>query len=306
MKWVPDETARSVLQKMGIKHSIKPVSIDSIDLVRSGQNCARSKAINGELVDNYAAAMGRGDAFPMIVLVPLGDKYVVAGGNHRLAAAVKHDEKEIDAIVCEKRDAHDFDILCKALNSRHGASTSLRERVLQAVDLITERNVPLRVACEFLNVSTEPVRNELAAQQVTQIGINCGVKTTWNNTCLNELSRVKLESVIEYVMEKTGTLKINQEQIRALRADLAKCKNEEEMLVSVDGWHEQVANAPRAIRRANRPNKARFLRAATELKGLAEECKNLKQLQVEPEECLAIIISIKESVSKICKLSEGG
>jgi len=156
LKWRFDSDAAKVIASMGLSHETEIITAASIDVTKSRHNHARAAgmALISNNVEDYHDAMERGDEFPSIVVARIDDgaKYVIAGGNHRHAAAVKLGVSEFDAIIV-RCTAMEFDLLCPKLNMYVGQMEGRDARVEAAADRVVRMGITHKLAAQEFRVS---------------------------------------------------------------------------------------------------------------------------------------------------------
>ena len=110
------------------------VASSEFDVRRSLINQARFEPLNDAVVENYTAAMKRGDKFPAIIASYVGKKLVVVDGNHRLAAYMACGEK-IPVYVIDA-SAETITLMTYEANTKHGLPTTEAERLQHAIWLM--------------------------------------------------------------------------------------------------------------------------------------------------------------------------
>jgi hypothetical protein len=117
------------------------VPFSDIDIEASEVNPARIvRRVDDERVQTYGLAMEEGCEFPAIVLLTLDPaassfKYLIATGVHRVEAAKLADISKFDAYVVVEPDQYRQEVLIRQLNTIEGHGVSIRDRILQIVQL---------------------------------------------------------------------------------------------------------------------------------------------------------------------------
>lgn len=87
------------LDSKGVKWEFHPtLDVDQFDADKSLHNQARFEPIDEKRVESYVEAMRRGDKFPPVLAHGRMGKLILAGGNHRLQAAIRA-RKPLDTYV---------------------------------------------------------------------------------------------------------------------------------------------------------------------------------------------------------------
>lgn len=109
-----------------------PEQIELTKISRDGGTQSRAW-LNNQTIDEYAAAMRRGEEFPPIKLIYTGEAYYLVDGFHRVEAAIKAKLERISAEV-EPGTLEDAQWLSYAANPTHGLprSTEDKRRAIRA------------------------------------------------------------------------------------------------------------------------------------------------------------------------------
>ena len=103
-QWTPDFPAEQLRSNLNVEWAYSTIGIGLIDQKDSLRNQARlGVSIQQDVVEEYATAMRNGAAFPALVGFQRSDgSFILAGGNHRLAAAKSANRMTVDLYVCEQ------------------------------------------------------------------------------------------------------------------------------------------------------------------------------------------------------------
>ena len=149
--WRRDKDAEFILAENGMGWEYVTIPFNLIDRQLSLLNNARMTALDHDEAELYAADMGRGDAFPALVLFPQPDgTYQIASGNHRAHAADRSGRKTIDAYIVPTNDITMRSLLTQTFNKRHGIRPPQGERINQALKWMADTGrAPSYVALRF-------------------------------------------------------------------------------------------------------------------------------------------------------------
>lgn len=125
------------LVELGVRYEKKRIRVDQINERESRKNQARPVAIEPETVDKYAVAMRAGDVFPYLLLMSIGEKYLILAGNHRHGAYKKTGVKDFGAFVVDRKTpAEIVDLLVLSTNAKNALPVDAEWRSKQAVQLL--------------------------------------------------------------------------------------------------------------------------------------------------------------------------
>lgn len=125
------------LAELGVKYERRKLRIDQINERESRKNQARPIAIEPETVDKYAVAMKAGDVFPYLLVLPIGDRFLILAGNHRHGAYKKAGIREFGAFVLDRKTpAEIIDLLVLSTNAKNALPVDAEWRSKQAVQLL--------------------------------------------------------------------------------------------------------------------------------------------------------------------------
>ena len=174
VKWELDRQAAAICSEFG-DWKQRIVTQGEIDEKASRHNSARQESFDSQLCDEYAAAMRDGATFPCIVCVQVdgAKELVIAGGNHRHAAARKLKDGEFLAIVMTLPRA-DFLLLAKRLNVVNGKREDVKARAEAAADLVLLHGRSITDAAKVMGVSHKITHNAIAKRALEESCIRMG------------------------------------------------------------------------------------------------------------------------------------
>jgi ParB-like chromosome segregation protein Spo0J len=174
MQWKTDDVAMEICSSIDSKARLTEVRVGQIDKSASRHNGARREPYHADLVAEYAAAMRRGDMFPCIVLAQIDNatKLVVAGGNHRFAAAQSLGCESVQAIVLKCTQA-EFRLLSKRLNTTNGLRETTEDRAEGAADLVIHANFKQADAAAAMGVAKATVQAVLTKRKIEELAADC-------------------------------------------------------------------------------------------------------------------------------------
>lgn len=227
VNWKMDEDAVKTIDRLGLTWEQTQVPAQAIDVMKSRLNHARVTAIIEQNVEDYREAMERGDIFPMIVAVRKGNgKYVIAGGNHRHAAALEIGVTEFECIVSECGD-REFELLCPALNMYVGQREDRTVRTRQAAEAVLRLGISITQAANDYQVTVKNMSNVVyelrAAIEVRKQGHNPGQMSAGH---LRAIYPIIGDAVLFPLMCELSKTKIGKEEIREAIKEMKALPNE--------------------------------------------------------------------------------
>jgi hypothetical protein len=165
--WVEDEVDKKTIADLGIDFEDITINVSEIDEKASAQNRARTVAKYPEHVEGIYLSMVEGSAIPKIVVRRVGNKYVIAGGNHRFAAAKKAGAKTLPVYCVEATDV-EFEQLCRVLNLNNGMRASDEENMKSAVDAVVRIGDNMLQVAKRYRVTYSRLQAAVKAHNVSQ------------------------------------------------------------------------------------------------------------------------------------------
>lgn len=307
INWKNDEDAISTIRKFGLTPERKTIAVSEIDAKKSRHNHARRTAIIDQNVDDYADAMAAGDVFPEIVVARIdGAKtLVIAGGNHRYAAAIKNDATELDAIFIEC-DARTFELLCPALNLYCGQREDRTTRVQQAADASMRMGISIKQAAEEYRVPLHSVTNAVAVKKVIVEASKMGQRADDLAPCyLRNLAPIMTDATLLPLALELCRTKINAEDVRVAIKKSRELPTEADR---IDAFRKSIADAKKITvsgRIPKQPVRASLMRSVTSIETAIGKGETLCALQVTKEEAVQIAAKLRMFAQKIASLWAG-
>lgn len=301
LEWETDENAMRTIRRTGLTWSPKTVSVTEIDVKTSRHNHARKQAIIEANVDDYADSMSQGDVFPKIVLARIdgSGKLLVAGGNHRLAAAIKIGVTEIDAMVVECEQAM-FSLLCPALNLYVGQREDRSVRVLQAADAVARLGISHKQAAKEYRVPVSSVSIAVGESRVIVSAAKLGIKADALPTSyLRVITPVESDAALLPLAIELAKTKLNCEEVRVVISEARKLPTEADRVAMLK---EKIQDAKRITlsgRIPTQPTRSKVMRCVTTLENTITTGMTLSNLQVTPKEAAEIAYKLKEMASSL-------
>ena len=281
-KWKMDDAAISVIESCGLSWSTDIIAADDIDVKRSRSNCSRVTRIDDDAVEGYKGDMEAGDVFPMIVVVKLGRKYVIAGGNHRHEAAVRAGITEFEVILVEA-DALMFTVLCQALNSVEGMRTSVAERSEQAAQCVINTGISGKQAAELYRVPIKRVQEEVRAFDTVQQAAEHGVTIPRNvsKTSIQRLhKRTSTKPVFAKMANLVAVVNPTLRELRELDRRVDACSSVDEQLDLIEKETKTKRPEGRKVV-VRRPRRDRLFSAIRQMEKVFDIATTAQTLQLE-------------------------
>ena len=153
-----------LLTEAGVEWRRQPVSVESINRELSLDNQVRKEALNSAVIDDYAAAMERGDIFPPVIVAERDGQRWLLGGNHRWSAALQADIETLDAYLVVNPSDGQSRRIAFGDNSTHGQPLTNKERIAHAEWLMEHESMSQKDAAAHVGISTNRLQRHLAVR----------------------------------------------------------------------------------------------------------------------------------------------
>ncbi len=278
-----DPATETWLTELGVTWRYEPaLALDRIDHARSLANQARLEAIDGDVVDRYAADMARGDTFPPLLAHQTSRraKLTLLGGNHRHAAHLKNKHTAAPVYIVECAPEVAMRLMYED-NRRHGLPPSDAERIAQAVHLI-DTGWSQAAAAECVGISVNKVQLSLTVVQADRRARSLGVDG-WAEipkTVKARLNSLRSDPVFAKACELTVRCGLGQTVVNDLVTRLKEARSDQAALDLLGA--ELEARGPSGAVKAKQTPRARMLSGLGHLAGLnpadvAGSCANADQ-----------------------------
>ena len=206
------------LDAIGAKWTFEPdLPLHRIDQAASLANQVRHLPLNEDVVEQYANDMRQGDAFPAVLVAPLGDQYALLGGNHRDAAHRKANDSTQPAYIIDADPTTLLRIRVED-NRNHGLPTTKAERLDHGVALvgsgITQRDAARIVGLPQPELSMHAGALNLAARLAGHAKADRVAKLARSKRY--ELSRINDDAVLAAAAELTVDAALPIDHVRAI------------------------------------------------------------------------------------------
>jgi len=305
--WVIDNAAAAELDGMGVTWEVRHIDHAQINVGESRQNGARRHRLDESAVADYRESMERGDTFPMIVVCKISGNagYVIAGGNHRHAAAVGMSSDSFPAMCCSV-SAVQFAILSRRLNRTNGKRETRADRIKQAAELVAVYGLTQQAAADAMDVPAGALGKEIRATEVRQeiaavTGNDC---SEVSNTTVLAMSPCKGDhNVLRQLaaLAKTGA---GSEEMASVVREARTLTTEAAKVAFVAGRIKERKRATVGGRDVSLHIASGFRRITTQLENIiarGESCN----MQMEEPELAAIAQRLKAAAETVSAMGTG-
>lgn len=300
--WVDDVAAEVVLNEIGIDCVSVEIQTRLIDRKASRENRARENPLDESRIEGIRSSAEKGVPIPKLVIRKLGEKFIIAGGNHRFAAL--GDVEKLPAHLIECTDA-EFEIACRLLNTVVGVGMGKEERIKNAIDAIDRLGLSRSQAskiygvskstlsnCYRLNhikrriVATQPAsaRNKIKQSHINILGDLC------NNDNV-------LGAALELIYDKNTSF---EDLVSAASVAKTKTTEAEQVRVFKDVVQLSAENERKVVRRNKR---SQFLKILTQVRQLGG-IKKWSELEVEKKEIETMKSILIDAINSLKNLSK--
>ena len=306
IKWELDRQAAAICSEFG-DWKQQTVTQTEIDETASRHNSARREKFDAQLAEEYAAAMRDGATFPCIVCVRIDGqgKLVIAGGNHRHAAARKLKESEFPAIVMSLSRA-DFALLAKRLNVTNGKREDSRARAEAAADLVRLGGRSLKDAAKAMGVSTQSVAGVIAQRELEETSLKLGHGPLTITPTVAEAAK-PLFTDADLAPHCLQLLALNPttKEMNELAAAVRKGKSLAERRAIIEAATESRRSEMKVTGGARKPIKAAIVRGVRLIENTLNGGNTLCYLQMTTDEATKCLDSLASAGHKLVDILSG-
>lgn len=306
IKWEIDRQAAAICSEFG-DWKQQTITQAEIDETASRHNSARREKFDSQLAEEYAAAMRDGAVFPCIVCVRIDGqgKWIIAGGNHRYAAARKLKESEFPAIVLSLSRA-DFALLAKRLNVTNGKREDSRARAEAAADLVRLGGRSLKDAAKAMGVSTQSVAAVIAYRELEETSLRLGYGPLSITPTVAEAAKpLFVDADLAPHCLQLLALKPTAKEMNELAASVRKGKSLSERTAMIDAAIESRRSEMKVTGGAKKPIKAALVRGARLVENTLNGGDSLCYLQMTTEEAMKCLDSLTNATQKLVDILSG-
>lgn len=308
-KWREHEAAHAVLGKLGMTWEYRTIPASEFDVAQSRKNRARLDApVCKETVANYAEAMRCGDVFPAIVCRHINGRYVIAGGNHRHAAAIAvNPHNKFFSCVIECTDI-EFDLICRALNSVEGRGLDSEERVLHAVEMIRRYGITVSRAAKEMRVSEHVVTSRLATIAVRDAASSHGLEPSVIPASAAKRMKAISENPVVFVpmVKALESVKASTADVESLATRINQTASESDKLAVIERWKVEQSSTCGKRKGVSLNKKKGILQCVSRIESIFRSCPTCTQTQMTEDELLDVSRRISLIVQHITHLTGGG
>ena len=277
-QWTPDLPAEQLLTKLDVSWVYSTVGIGLIDQQASLQNQARlGVSIHQETMDEYATAMRDGAAFPALVgfMRPNGS-FILAGGNHRLAAAKSTNRLTVDLYVCDVKDEAIRRLITTSLNTTVGVRTTREDAVIQAVSWMESYGRSVSAAAQAYNLPRESLDTYLryrdTRRRLQGVGL---IPDKINRSSLKHLSRITNDNVLRDAALFQLEFGVTEQEFRDLLSNVNATRTESDQIAVIQEWRKRDDIKARRSRQTKKVYRSPYQKNRTELARVLSTAQNL-------------------------------
>lgn len=241
--WTTDQAAENLLDRLGVTWEYVPnIEIALVDRELSLQNQARlGVSLNADVVDEYALAMLDGAVFPALVAFPLANgTYLLAGGNHRLAAAREAKWKTVDLYLLRVNDEAMRRLITTSLNTLVGVRPQREETIEQAIAWMQRYGRSARIASGFYGVPEASLNAEMRRRSALKRIALAGVPTSsLPKSVVERIAQLQNDIVLREVAVLQNDCKLPETEVKRLVSEIKEQRTEAGQLAVVGQWRER-------------------------------------------------------------------
>lgn len=306
VKWELDRQAAAICSEFG-DWKQQAVTQSEIDETASRHNSARREKLDQQLAEEYAVAMRDGATFPCIVCVQIDGrgKFVIAGGNHRHAAARKLKEAEFPAIAMSLSRA-DFALLAKRLNVTNGKREDSSARAEAAADLVRMSGRTVKDAAKAMGVSVHSVACIIAKRELEEAALKLGHGQLAITPTVAEAARpLFVDADLAPCCLELLALNPTAREMNELTATVKKAKSVAERKAAINAAIESRRGEMKITGGARKPIKAALARGVRMIENTLNGGDSLCYLQMTTDEARSCLSSLQISARKLAGILAG-
>lgn len=254
--WTRDLAAEQLFDRIGAEYEYVTIPTNQINQGLSLQNQARLEvSLVQETVEEYAEAMRNGAAFPALAVFPLGDgTYRLAGGNHRLGAALAVKRATVDAYLIRASGAEMQRLITTSLNSVVGMRPRREELVLQAISAMEQFGRTQVFVANQYNVPVTAIQRTLSERSSrTRLRLAGISPDTFSKDAIRELAKIPSDEVLRRAATLQEDAALQTPVIRDIVRQVMTKRSEAEQLA----YLEEVSSRPDIKSRKAEKNRGR-------------------------------------------------
>lgn len=242
-QWTTDQAAENLFERLGVTWEYaRGISIGLVDRDLSIQNQARlGVSLIADVVDEYALAMLEGAAFPALVAFPLPNgTYVLAGGNHRLAAAREAKRPLVDLYILRVNDEAMRRLITTSLNTLVGVRPERAETLEQAIAWMERYGRTSKVAAAFYGIPDSTITAEMRSRSAKRRLQLAGVPaSSIARTHLERLAQIQNDIVLRDVATFQSEVQLPEKDLKTLVREVREQRTESGQLAVVQQWRDR-------------------------------------------------------------------
>lgn len=238
--WIRDLPTEQLIRRLGAEWEYQAgVPIGLINQTASLQNQARiGESVIQQVAEEYAAAMRNGTDFPALVAFLLADgSYILAGGNHRLAAALAAGRTTVDLYLIRVRDQGLRRLITMTLNTVNSVRPKREDMLIQAVTWMNQYGRSATQAAFAWGLPNHAIWNYQKAaatkSRLRKLGIEA---TTLPKSHISMISALANDHVLKAVAALDQKYRLSGLDLQQIVNDVKANRTEEEQLSAVLAW----------------------------------------------------------------------
>lgn len=312
--WTTDPAAEGLFEKLGLTWEyLRDIDIALVDRQLSLQNQARlGVSLDMEVVDEYGLAMLDGAVFPALVAFPVANgTYLLAGGNHRLAAAREAKLKYVDLYLLRVSDEAMRRLVTTSLNTLVGVRPAREETIEQAIAWMQRYGRSARIAASHYGIPeaslNQEMRRRTAYKRIAMAGVPA---SALSKTAAERLAQIQNDIVLREAAVLHTDAKLPETELKRLVSEVKEQRTEAGMLAVISQWRERDdLRLRRAEAHRGRPsptvkNRAEVFRLLNSTVNLLSRHVSLGQLGLTNDDDLERAIDLARDV--VARLEEIG
>lgn len=241
--WIRDLPSEQLIRRLGAQWEyLARVPIGMINQTASLQNQARiGESVNQQTAQEYAAAMRNGADFPALVAFLLPDgTYVLAGGNHRLAAALAAERPTVDLYVLQVRDQGLRRLITMTLNMTNSVRPKREDSLIQAVTWMNTYGKSATQAAYAWGLPVSAIwdyqRSVATRSRMRKLGFQT---ISLPKSHISAIASLTNDHVLKEVVSLDQTFRLSAIDLNQIIADVKANRTEEEQLDVVRRWSQR-------------------------------------------------------------------
>ena len=241
--WTKDQAAEGLFDRLGVAWEyVANLPINLIDRELSLQNQARlGVSLDTDVVDEYALAMLEGAVFPALVGFQLQNgTYLLAGGNHRLAAAKEAMLTHADLYLLRVNDDAMRRLVTTSLNTLVGVRPQRQETIEQAIAWMEMFGRSAKSAASFYGVPEYALTRELKIRSTRKRMALAGVSpSALSKVAQERLSVLQNDIVLREAAVLQSEAVLAERELKQMVSEIREQRTEAGQLAVIQHWRDR-------------------------------------------------------------------